>query len=480
MTPDPALRVLAVAAECFPLVKVGGLADVVGALPRALGALGVEVRVLLPGLEGVLRGGQGWEALRTWPNFMGGGEARLLRGAGPGGLCLYALETPYFTGLAHPYADRPTLAHGFAALSRVAALVAREGDGAGWRPNLLHLHDWPAGLAPAYLTHTPGLPVPSVMTLHNLAYRGDFPPELLRELELPSEAYALDGVEFHGRLSFLKAGLFYATRLTTVSPTYAREIQQPGGGGGLEGLLAWRGAHLQGILNGVDTEVWDPARDPHLTAPFSDATLPRRSANTVALRAELGLDAESGAPLLGVVSRLDGLKGLDLLLDALNGWLGQGGQLALLGSGEPALESAFGAAAAAHPGRVAVRLGFNEGLAHRFFAGADLLAIPSRAEPCGLTQMYAQRYGALPVARRTGGLADTVVDLEAGASATGFLFEEPTAAALGAALGRARALFDDREGWQRLQRQALAQDFGWAASARSYRDLFQSLCLEVP
>lgn len=474
------LRVLLAAPECFPYVKVGGLGDVLGALPQALRGLGVDARVLLPGLDAVLNGLGPGTCLRTWPDLLGGGEARLLRAQDGAGLTFYLLDQPaFFRGLTGPYEDGPDLPRRFAALAWAAAAVAREGDGGGWHPDALHAHDWTVGLAPAYLAFAPGPRVPSLMTIHNLAFQGRFDPALRAELWLPPEAYALEGAEFHGTLSFLKAGLHYATRLSTVSPTYAREIQAPGGGFGLEGLLAWRGHDLTGILNGVDRALWNPATDPHLATRYEASSLPSRATNKTALQAELGLAPEPGATLLGVVSRLDPHKGLDLLLACLDGWVASGGQLALLGSGDSGLEAGFRDAAARHPGRVGMGQGYNEGLAHRIFAGADLVAVPSRMEPCGLTQLYALRYGAVPVVRRTGGLADTVVDatpeaLDAG-TATGFGFDAPEPWALEQALCRAQALFADVESWAALQRTGMAQDFGWEASAKQYAALYRKL-----
>lgn len=474
------LKVLSVAAECFPFVKAGGLADVLGALPSALRRLGVDARVLLPGFEGVLKGLKSWECLREWPDLMGGGKGRLLRASGPEGAPIYALEIPgFFEGLPHPYEPRPDLARRFGALSWVGAEIAKEGDGAGWKPDILHAHDWPAALAPAYLAFAPGPRVPSLMTIHNLAYQGFFSPSVVPEVWLPAEAYGMEGAELNGRLSFLKAGLHFATKLSTVSPTYAQEIQTPAGGCGLEGLLSWRSRDLVGILNGVDQEHWDPARSPHLRVPYDLDHLNRRCANKAALQEELGLEQDPGRPILGVVSRMEELKGLDLLLSDLDSWLDSGGQLAVLGSGNPGMEEAFHFAILANPGRVAGKIGYDESLAHRIFAGVDLFAVPSRLEPCGLTQLYALRYGAPPLVRRTGGLADTVVDATpanlAAGTATGFVFDAPEAPALGEALRRGRELFRDKQAWERLQRRGMALDFGWEASARRYLELFESM-----
>ena len=474
------LKILMVAAECFPYLKVGGLADVIGALPQALRKLGVDVRILLPGFQSVLRGLKEGECLREWPDLMGGGKARLLRGDGPQGLPMYVVDIPgFYDGLEGPYLDRPVLARRFAALSWVAAAVAREGDGAGWKPDLLHAHDWPAGLAPAYLALAPGPRVPSLMTIHNLAYQGAFPAAAAAEVWLPPEAFAMEGAELNGNLSFLKAGLYYANKISTVSPTYSREIRTDSGGRGLGGLLAWRHQDLSGILNGVDQGLWNPARSPHVRFPFDLEHLPPRAGNKAALQEELGLQKDPDAPLLGVVSRMEVIKGLDLMLANLKRWIEAGGQFVALGSGEPSLEAAFRKTAEAHPGRVGIRIGYDEPLAHRMFAGVDLFAVPSRSEPCGLTQMYALRYGAVPLVRNTGGLADTVVDateanLKAG-TATGIVFENADASAVGEALVRAHTLYQNRQAWEQVQHEGMAQDFGWEASARKYLELFESM-----
>lgn len=319
------------------------------------------------------------------------------------------------------------------------------------------------------------------MTIHNLAYQGAFSAATASNVWLPPQAFAMEGAELNGNLSFLKAGLFYANKLSTVSPTYAREIQTDSGGRGLGGLLAWRHQDLRGILNGVDQGLWNPARSPHLRFPFDLEHLHQRAGNKAALQEELGLQKDPDAPLLGVVSRMEVIKGLDLLLANLESWIEAGGQFVALGSGEPSLEAAFRKRAEAHPGRVGIRIGYDEPLAHRMFAGVDLFAVPSRSEPCGLTQMYALRYGAVPLVRNTGGLADTVVDateayLKAG-TATGIVFENADATALGEALVRAHTLYQNRPAWEQVQHEGMAQDFGWEASARKYLELFESMLL---
>ncbi len=328
----------------------------------------------------------------------------------------------------------------------------------------------------AYMAAHPGTAAPSVFTVHNLAYQGLFAPGDFPALGLPSAIWASHGIEYHGRISFMKAGLKYARRITTVSPTYATEIATQEFGCGLDGVVRSRVGDVSGILNGVDRDVWDPASDSALGARYSASDASGKRRCRAELRAEFGLDASDNAPLFGVVSRLSGQKGLDLVLAALPALLRQGAQLCLQGSGDPALEAAFSAAAKAHPGQVAVRIGYDEITAHRVIAGADALLVPSRFEPCGLTQLYALRYGSVPVVRRVGGLADTVVDATPQAlsddRATGFTFDAATPAALEAAVQRAVLAFRTPAVWQQLMQRGMAQDFSWNEAASQYLALY--------
>ena len=348
-----------------------------------------------------------------------------------------------------------------------------------WRPDVVHAHDWHAGPVAALLhaaaaaagagARRPG----TVFTVHNLAYQGLFPPPALPELGLPEGMFGIDGVEFHGRVSFLKAGIRFADRVTTVSPTYAREILAPEGGCGLDGLLRHRRGVVSGILNGTDARAWDPRRDPHLPARYSLRDMGGKRHCKAELQRELGLAAEPETPLLAFASRLAHQKAADVVLDALPAMLGQGTQFALVGEGDPALEAGFRAAAARHPGRVAVAIGYREELAHRVLAGSDMLLQPSRFEPCGLTQLYALRYGTVPVVHLTGGLKDTVVD--AGAEGNGFGFRGIGAGTLVAAVARAAARYAQPLAWRRLQRAGMRQDFGWAGPAGRYLALYRQL-----
>jgi starch synthase len=481
------MRVLYVTAELYPWVKSGGLGDVAAALPPALAAEGVDVRLLLPGFSGFLDAFHGIADVARLRTPFAAERVRVTRAALPDGKGLaYLVDQPaLYDRPGNAYADPggsdwPDNHRRFALLGWIAAALARGAD-PQWRPDIVHGHDWHAGLAPAYLAAAPpDRGVGSVFTIHNLAYRGLFPAALFADLALPGGFLAVDGLEFYGDLSFIKAGLFYSDRLTTVSPTYAREIRTPAYGWGLDGLLRRRGDVLSGILNGVDPQVWDPAHDRALPLAYGVADAPSgKEAAKSALQARLQLDEQCDALVFGVVSRLTPQKGLDLLLAALPGLVESGGQLALVGSGDGWLEHGFAAAAAAYRGRVAVEIGYDEGLAHLIVGGADIILMPSRYEPCGLTQLYALRYGALPLVRRVGGLADTVVDATAvtlaDGTATGFAFDEETPRALRAAVERARTLFGQRELWQRMIRQAMTRDFTWAAAARQYLALYRGL-----
>jgi len=479
-------KVLQVAAEIFPLVKTGGLADVMGALPQALVAEGLDVRLVLPGLPAIVDAVLHQKKVCELGAMFSAGRVVLRLGQMPySHLPVYVVDAPYlFRRGGSPYQDSagaewPDNAQRFALLGWVAAHLAAGELDPDWVPDVLHAHDWHAAMACAYVAAHPSTQAATVFTVHNLAYQGLFPSADFRLLDLPSRQMAAQGLEFHGQLSFMKAGLKYAQRVTTVSPTYAAEIATHEFGCGLDGVIRSRGADVSGILNGVDGAVWNPATDASLPARYSAEQMAPKARCKAALQAELGLDAAAGGPLFGVVSRLTSQKGLDLLLAALPGLLHRGGQLALQGTGEPALEAGFRRAAAEHPGRVAVRIGYDEAFAHRLIAGCDAMLVPSRFEPCGLTQLYALRYGTPPVVRRVGGLADTVVD--AGdeampqAHATGFSFDAATPAALEGALTRAAAAYREPARWQALQAQGMAQDFSWRGAAQSYRQLYRKL-----
>lgn len=507
--------VLFASSELSPWVKTGGLADVSAALPAALADCGCEVKLLLPAypalreafadalvprariappggelpgatlLGAPLAAASGASAgARQEPL---GPDARRRASPGPSGAGaeLLLLDAPeLFDRPGNPYldgsgADHPDNLLRFGLLSRVAALLASPESPLAWRPQILHCNDWQTALAPAFLHYLhDGRGAASLLTVHNLAFMGLFGQEALAALGLPPQAFRFDGVEFHGRLSFLKAGLQFSDRIATVSPSYAREILTAEFGCGLEGLLRHRADRLAGILNGIDTVDWNPAEDRRIAVRYDANSLARKADNRRDLQQRLGLAPQDGVPLLGVVSRLTGQKGLDLLLALADRLCADGVQIALLGSGEAELQAGWQAVAARHPGRCAVVIGFDETLAHRIEAGADLFVMPSRFEPCGLNQMYSLRYGTPPVVRRTGGLADTVRDADEaqreGAQGNGFVFDAAEPAALGDALARAFAALRDPPRWRAIQRAGMACDFGWEPAARAYLGLMQA------
>ena len=470
--------VLSVTSECAPLVKTGGLADVAGALPAALAPQGWEMRTLLPGYPGVMAALGRTRTIMTEDDLFGG-PARLLS-ATAGGLDLLVLEAPHLydrEGL--PYTgpdgrDWPDNPERFAALSWTAARIAEEGAG-DWAPDVLHCHDWQAGLAPHYVATRAKDPVPSVLTIHNVAFQGLAPASKLPALRLSGSDFTEGGVEYWGQISALKAGIVHAEKVTTVSPTYARELRTEEFGMGLQGVLRAREADLSGILNGIDMEAWNPATDQNIRARY--ATPRGKARNKTALRREFGLP-EADGPLAVVISRLTHQKGLDLLLEALPAFVDRGGQLALLGSGDPDLERAFVAAAAGHS-FVSVKFGYDEALSHRMIAGADAILVPSRFEPCGLTQLYGLRYGTIPLVAYTGGLVDTVIDaspmaLRSGV-ATGLQFHPITSDALASALIRLVDLYREPGTWSRMQKNAMRQPVGWDGSAAEYAALYKTV-----
>lgn len=476
------LRVLAVASEAYPFVKTGGLGDVVGALPGALAAQQIETTTLIPGYPAVTSALRHATVVHSY-DYLHGAPAHVIAGRA-GGLDLLVLDAPHlFARSGNPYvapdgADWPDNAQRFAALGTAAADLAR-GVVSGLSFDIMHAHDWQAGIAVALLHFCEGRRPRTVMTVHNLAFQGQFSHTLLAELGLPAHAFAQDGVEYYGDIGFLKAGLALADHITTVSPTYAAEIRSPEHGMGLDGLLRHRASVVSGILNGIDDEVWNPATDRHLVARYDSRRLVRRAANRLALQARMGLAPDPDALLVGVVSRLTWQKGMDLLPDALPTLRAAGGQLALLGSGDFVLEQSLTAASGAHPQQISATIGYDETLAHQIQAGADVLLVPSRFEPCGLTQLCALRYGAVPVVARVGGLADTVIDAnemaQAANAGTGIVFAPSSASALGAALERAALLRRDVRSWQQMQRRGMKTDVSWARPAQQYAALFRSL-----
>ena len=480
------MRVLSVASEAYPLVKTGGLADVVGALPGALAPHGIEITTLIPGYPAVLAGIEQAAPVHEYAGLMGH-QARLLK-ASLAGHPLLVLDAPaLFQRPGGPYDDPKGIEwkdnwQRFAALGRAAADLAC-GAIAGHAFDILQAHDWQAALAPTYLRYSPGTAKPaSMLTVHNIAFQGRFEQAVFPLLGLPAEAYSIDGAEYYGGVSFLKAGLTSADVITTVSPGYAAEIQTAEFGMGLEGVIA-RAGIVRGIVNGIDCDIWNPVRDNALATAYDSESLQKRQANKRAIEKRFGLAPDSG-PLFTVVSRLTWQKGMDVLPGQLDALVTSGGRLALLGAGEPAIESAFQAAAIRHPARIAVMIGYDEKLAHLLQGGADAILIPSRFEPCGLTQLYGLAYGCVPVAARTGGLGDTIIDANqaaiAAGVATGILFDEVTPAGIRAALGRTVELFHRPAIWETVQRQGMKGDFSWRHAGAQYAELYRSLRKDPP
>ncbi len=478
------MRILYATSEAAPLIKTGGLADVSGALPAALRKIGIDCRVLIPGYPAVLYKLEATRQVARFDQFVDAGgkplPARLLLSSMPGSdTPLYVLDAPgAFARSGGPYSDSdgldyPDNAHRFALFSQVAALLAGTESPLEWWPDILHCNDWQTGLAPAYLSLSNNAVPPTVMTVHNLSYQGIFPPETVAELNLPASSFSIDGVEFYGNLSFLKAGLYYASQITTVSPSYALEIQQPYLGMGMQGLLASRQQQLSGILNGIDIDEWDPTSDPHLPSTFSARALSGKKACKHKLQQELGLEPLADAPLFGMIARMAHQKGLDLVLAIADGIIDRGGQIALLGTGEKTIEAEVTELAKRHPGQVAALIGYDEGLSHRIEAGSDIFLMPSLFEPCGLNQMYSMRYGSVPIVHATGGLRDTVED-----GVTGFVFYQPTAHALWLAVERALELFPQKPAWKKLVQAGMNRDFSWEKSALAYQALYRELLPE--
>ncbi|KKB10411.1 glycogen synthase GlgA [Devosia chinhatensis] len=475
------MEVLSVSSEVYPLIKTGGLADVAGALPGALSGTGVSMRTLVPGYPAVMGKMKGGREVARFEDLFGV-PGRLIAGRAEG-LDLIVLDAPaLYDRPGNPYMspegwDWPDNWRRFAALSWVASELGL-GLVDGYRPQVIHAHDWQAGLVPAYVKYGPSSTLKTVMTVHNMAFQGTFGADIFAQLRLPQHAFSVEGVEYYGGVGYLKAGVECADAVTTVSPTYAAEIRTPEFGMGLDGLLNNRSATVFGVLNGIDMDAWNPATDPALAQTFTASTIQSRQANKWAVMEAFGLDVLDG-PLFAVVSRLTWQKGIDLLAANIDLIVNEGGQLAVLGSGDAELENTIRAAAMRHPGRVGLITGYNEPLSHLVQGGADVLMVPSRFEPCGLTQLYALRYGCVPLVSRVGGLNDTVIDSNVAALqaevSTGVQFAPPDEGALATAIRRTLALYADQKSWKKMQRRGMKSDVSWATSAARYAQLYSSL-----
>ena len=478
------MKVAFLASEVIPYAKTGGLADVAGALPKVLAGLGADVRVFMPFYREVRKKNLPLETVIDGASLeMGGGRlAYSVLAHRADGVTVFFVDRPEAFDRDHlygtPAGDYPDNGERFAFFALASLETMRS---TGFRPDVVHGHDWQAALAFAYLKFPlAGDPffagTRSLFTIHNLAYQGLFGRDILGRVGLPEALFAMDGLEFYGQVNALKAGILYATAVTTVSPRYSREIQTPEFGCGLDGLLRHRSGALHGILNGVDYREWDPATDRHIVRSYGPADRTGKTACREALCREFGLEAPAGLPVAGMVTRLAGQKGLDIVCEALDRLLDLGLTLAILGTGDPKIQDFLAAARDRNPSRIGLKIAFDERIAHAIYAGSDLFLIPSRYEPCGLTQMYAMKYGTVPVVRATGGLDDSVQEFDARAgTGNGFKFAEAEAAALLEASARAVGAFGRRREWDVLVGNAMAADFSWERSAAAYLDLYRTI-----
>jgi starch synthase len=482
------MKVLFVSSEVFPLIKTGGLADVSGSLPNALQGLGVDTRILMPGYPSVLENIGALSTIGLLEDLPHIQDAMLLEGTiKDTQVKVWVIKAPsLYERDGGPYADKNGLEWQdnpirFAVLSKTAAILSSEKSPIkNWSPDIVHCNDWQTGLAPAYMSLTETSRAKSIISLHNMAFQGCYPPHWVESLGLPSAGFNIEGFEYHGQLSFLKAAIFYADAISTVSPRYAKEIQTPAFGFGLEGLLSKRGYEIKGILNGIETEEWNPVTDRYLSHTYSSENLQGKLQVKLGLQQDLGLDIEANAPLLGVVSRLTHQKGLDMLVPHLQTLIDQGCQFVLLGGGELALENAFQEIAKRNPNRASVTIGYNEPLSHQIMAGSDIFVMPSRFEPCGLNQLYGLAYGTPPIVNATGGLADSVIDSSPthlkDKTANGFVMIEASAEGLIACIQRAVEIFkNDEKTWLQIQTTGMQQNLSWDKSAQEYLALYKTL-----
>lgn len=477
-------KILFATSEVYPLIKTGGLADVAASLPRALLKLGQDVKILLPAYASVLEKAKSIGIKEVAQLDIEGYSISLKQTRLPGTkVIVWLVDVPeFFEREGNPYCgpdgnDWFDNHKRFYVFARVAELIALDQAGLNWQPTIVHCNDWQTGLIPALLSIHPNHPA-TVFTIHNLAYRGLFSYQAFAELNLPAAFWHHERLEFYGQMSFIKGGLAFADFITTVSPSYANEIQSPEFGNGLDGLIRYRSDAVAGILNGIDTDEWNPGTDPHLTCNYNRRTLGNKTKNKLALQEELGLTVSSEIPLLGFVGRLVDQKGVDLILEQINQLLTLNCQLVILGSGFAHYEKALKQIAEQYPEKIAVTLGYNESFAHRIEASSDIFLMPSIFEPCGLNQLYSLRYGTLPVVHAVGGLRDTVfeqtLESESG-KANGFVFHKASAGELLAAIQRAVSLFQQKDRWKQLQLNAMSKDFSWDVSAKEYLAIYTKI-----
>jgi starch synthase len=475
-------KILFVTSEAHPLIKTGGLADISGSLPKALAGLGVDVRLIMPN----------YQAIKTTEDIyykstvrVNNTDAHILETRLPDTqVTVWLVDCPEFFGFpGNPYVDEqgdawPDSAQRFALFCRIAVEVAMNRGYLDWTPDIVHCNDWQSGLVPALLSLESRRPA-TVFTIHNLAYQGLFPKATVDLLNLPRQLWSPAGIEFNGMLSFIKGGLAYADRITTVSPTYAEEIQTAAYGYGLEGLLSYRKDALTGIINGIDADQWNPETDTAISERYTILTLPKKQLNKTALQIRHALPVDDTLPVFVLISRLVEQKGIDMILDCLPEMLTLPLQFILLGKGESRFEQQLTTIANRYPDKIAITLGYDEALAHQLEAGADVFLMPSRFEPCGLNQLYSQRYGTVPIASKTGGLADTVIDALpetlSNKTATGFVFNQATSGSLMEAIKRALLVYSQPKAWKQLQINGMQKDYSWNSSTKEYMALYDQL-----
>jgi len=480
-------HILYISSEAFPLIKTGGLADVAGSLPTALLKQSQDVRLLLPAYPQVLSNIQKSKiiAQNQYYNL----TVNILETKLPGSqLKLWLVDCPAaFNRPGGPYSD----SHGeawhdnalrFAIFCHAAVDIALNKFQLSWQADIVHCNDWQSGLVPALLSlHEPR--PKTIFTIHNLAYQGNFNQQTFYDLHLPDELWHMNGVEFYNQLSFIKGGLAYADKITTVSPNYANEITRPKNGYGLDGLLKYRKKDLTGILNGIDEKYWNPGTDPHLKQKYNRRTLAKKNINKTELQKILSLPVNKDIPMIGMVSRLVEQKGLDIILQSLPVVLKQKLQLVILGTGELHYEMQLSELAQKHPNHLHVIIGYNETLAHQIEAASDIYLMPSTFEPCGLNQLYSLRYGTLPVVTKVGGLADTVTHASEqninNDTANGFVLKEHSASALVSAINQALALYSKKQLWKKIQHNAMSRNFSWQTSAVKYVELYRRVLVDV-
>jgi len=475
-------KVLYASSEVHPLIKTGGLADVSGSLPKALRKLEQDVRIIIPNYSAILT-----ELERRYlctlriNNY----DVNILETQLPDSdVKVWMVDHQDYFGLpGNPYQDQqgypwPNNAERFALFCRIAVEIAMNRAHLDWHADIVHCNDWQTGLIPALLSLEQHRPA-TIFTIHNMAYQGLFPATEFRALDLPEPLWCPTGLEFYGMLSFIKGGLAYADRVTTVSPTYALEIQTPDFGCGLEGLLSHRNGDLTGIINGIDLEYWNPESDQFLAQNYNSSSMWDKRQNKTSLQQQLELPVNENIPVFGLISRLVEQKGIDMILDCLPDIITMPVQFVLLGNGDKNFEQRLLNFSRLYPEKIAITIGYNEQLAHLIEAGADVFLMPSRFEPCGLNQMYSQRYGTIPIVRRTGGLADTVVDsLPQSLSdntASGIVFNTANSGSLLEAIKRTLILYNDTKSWEKMQHNAMAKDFSWENSAKQYLQLYKNI-----